>query len=83
MEARLADLVALAASRGATYADARSVEREHEAVNVKDGAVESVMRTSDRGVGFRVVHRGAWHRAHAASPPMRRSQSSVSASALC
>ena len=60
MEARLADLVALAASRGATYADARSVEREHEAVNVKDGAVESVMRTSDRGVGFRVVHRGAW-----------------------
>ena len=60
MEARLADLVALAVSRGATYADARSVEREHEAVNVKDGAVESVMRTSDRGVGFRVVHRGAW-----------------------
>ena len=60
MEARLADLVALASSRGATYADARSVEREHEAVNVKDGAVESVMRTSDRGVGFRVVHRGAW-----------------------
>ena len=60
MEARLSDLVALATSRGATYADARSVEREHEAVNVKDGAVESVMRTSDRGVGFRVVHRGAW-----------------------
>jgi len=60
VEARLADLVALASSRGATYADARSVEREHEAVNVKDGAVESVMRTSDRGVGFRVVHRGAW-----------------------
>src|SRR5438309_934868 len=56
----MADLVHIAASRGATYADARSVEREHEAVSVKDGAVESVTRTSDRGLGFRVIHRGAW-----------------------
>lgn len=56
----LADLVHNASSRGATYADARTVEREHEAVSVKDGAVESVTRTSDRGLGFRVVHRGAW-----------------------
>src|SRR5437016_10931406 len=56
----MADLVHIAASRGATYADARSVEREHEAVSVKDGAVESVTRTSDRGLGFRVVHKGAW-----------------------
>src|SRR2546423_3737338 len=56
----LTDLVHAASSRGATYADARAVEREHEAVSVKDGAVESVTRTADRGVGFRVVHRGAW-----------------------
>src|SRR5256885_9863871 len=56
----LTDLVHAASSRGATYADARTVERQHEAVSVQDGAVESVMRTSDRGVGFRVVHRGAW-----------------------
>jgi TldD protein len=56
----LIDLVHVASSRGATYADARTVEREHEAVNVKDGAVESVTRTSDRGLGFRVVHKGAW-----------------------
>src|SRR5256714_8857923 len=56
----LTDLVHAASSRGGTYADARTVECEHEAVSVKDGAVESVMRTSDRGVGFRVVHRGAW-----------------------
>src|SRR5437879_1853716 len=55
----LTDLVHAASSRGATYADARAVEREHEAVSVKDGAVESVTRTADRGVGFRVVHRGA------------------------
>ena len=54
------DLVHLASSRGATYADARAVEREHEAVGVKDGAVESVTRTSDQGFGFRVVHKGAW-----------------------
>src|SRR2546427_5901873 len=54
------DLVHLASSRGASYADARTVEREHEAVSVKDGAVESVTRTSDRGLGLRVVHKGAW-----------------------
>src|SRR2546429_3222124 len=54
------DLVHLASSRGASYADARTVEREHEAVSVKDGAVESVTRTADRGLGFRVIHKGAW-----------------------
>ncbi len=56
----LADLVQLAAARGASYADARHVEREHESVSVRDGQVESVTRTSDRGVGFRVIHHGAW-----------------------
>ena len=56
----MADLVDVASSRGATYADARTVEREHEAVSVKDGAVESVTRTADRGLAFRVIHRGAW-----------------------
>jgi TldD protein len=56
----MADLVHAASSRGATYADARAVEREHEAVSVKDGAVESVTRTADRGLAFRVIYRGAW-----------------------
>src|SRR5438445_8912408 len=56
----MADLVHVASSRGATYADARTVEREYEAVGVKDGAVESVTRTADRGLAFRVIHRGAW-----------------------
>jgi TldD protein len=56
----LTDLVHVASSRGATYADARTVEREHEVVAVKDGAVESVTRASDRGLGIRVLHRGAW-----------------------
>src|SRR5947208_4978644 len=57
---RLTDLVHTAASRGATYADARTVEREHEVVSLKDGAVESVTRAADRGLGFRVIHKGAW-----------------------
>src|SRR5258705_298745 len=56
----MADLVHVASSRGATYTDARTVEREHEVVSVKDGAVESVTRTADRGLAFRVIHRGAW-----------------------
>ena len=57
---KLADLVSEATTRGATYADARTVEREHEALSVKDGAVESVTRTADRGLAFRVIHNGAW-----------------------
>jgi TldD protein len=56
----LADLVDAARRRGATYADARWVERETETVSVKDGIVERVERGSDRGVGLRVLHRGAW-----------------------
>ncbi|MGH2450475.1 MAG: PmbA/TldA family metallopeptidase, partial [Candidatus Limnocylindria bacterium] len=56
----LPDLVAAAIARGASYADARFVEREHEAVNVKDGAVESIDWTSDRGMGVRVLKGGAW-----------------------
>ena len=56
----MGDLVHIASARGATYADARTVEREYEAVSVKDGAVESVTRAADRGIAFRVIHRGAW-----------------------
>ena len=56
----LAAMVGGARSRGATYADARTVEREQEVVSVKDGAVESVTRMSDRGLAFRVLRGGAW-----------------------
>ncbi|HKW79157.1 MAG TPA: TldD/PmbA family protein [Candidatus Limnocylindria bacterium] len=56
----LTSLVESAAARGATYADARSVERENESVSLRDGEVEAVARTSDRGIGFRVLYRGAW-----------------------
>jgi TldD protein len=49
-----------AAAHGAAYADARSVERETETVAVKDGQIESVDRDGDRGIGVRVLSRGAW-----------------------
>jgi len=56
----LAELVEAARRRGATYADARAVEREQESVEVRDGEVEGIDRTGDRGVGLRVLLRGAW-----------------------
>ena len=56
----LEDVVSEATRRGASYADARHVEREQEAVNVKDGEVEGIDRASDRGIGLRILHRGAW-----------------------
>jgi TldD protein len=59
-DSQLTDLVHLASSRGATYADARWVERENETVSLRDGGVEAVTRAADRGVGFRVIHKGGW-----------------------
>ena len=59
-DGRLAEAVEWARSRGASYADARWVEREQESVALKDGEIESVDRSSDRGVGLRVLHGGAW-----------------------
>ena len=59
-EGFLAQAVESARSRGATYADARTVEREQEVVSVKDGAVESVARATDLGLAVRVIRNGAW-----------------------
>ena len=59
-DAALARLVDEATRRGAEYADARWVEREQRSVSVKDGEVEGVERSSDRGIGFRVLVRGSW-----------------------
>ena len=50
----------MARTAGATYADARFVERESETVTVKDGQVESVDRDADRGIGVRVIADGSW-----------------------
>lgn len=56
----LAGLVHAASARGASYADARWVEREQASVSVKDGEIEGADQSSDRGVGLRVLVRGAW-----------------------
>lgn len=53
-------LVDAATRRGASYADARWVEREQESVMVHDGEVEGIDRASDRGIGLRVLVDGAW-----------------------
>jgi TldD protein len=59
-DTRLSGAVERAHAGGATYADARFVERETETVSVKDGQVESVDRDADRGVGVRVIVGGSW-----------------------
>jgi len=64
MEVALKELVELALdtaqARGATYADVRVVERQRQGINVKNGTVESLDETEDRGLGVRVVAEGAW-----------------------
>ncbi len=59
-DTRLTRAVEWATGSGASYADARFVERESESVTVKDGQVESVDRDADRGVGVRVIVDGSW-----------------------
>jgi TldD protein len=60
MTPSLGDLVDASRRRGAQYADARWVEREQASVSVKDGEVEGVERSADRGIGLRVLVRGSW-----------------------
>ncbi len=55
---RLAVEVATAA--GASYADARWVSRQHQRVETKNGAVEGLTASVDRGLGVRVIAEGAW-----------------------
>jgi len=56
--ARLA--VAAALEAGADYADARVVDRTHEQITVKNGAVEGVACDTDAGIGVRVLVGGHW-----------------------
>ena len=46
--------------RGATYADVRIIEHQEQTVSVKNGVVESLSETRDRGFGVRVIAEGAW-----------------------
>ena len=45
---------------GADYADARYMKRWHEPITTKNGAVQSIARSEDSGVGVRVLVRGGW-----------------------
>jgi len=49
-----------AQTRGATYADVRIVEHREQMLSVKNGVVESLSETEDRGFGVRVITEGAW-----------------------
>ena len=49
-----------AVARGAEFADVRFLESEREDLQVKDGQVGAVDRSETRGIGVRVLHRGAW-----------------------
>jgi TldD protein len=56
-----------AASLGATYSDVRVVDRVEQTVSTKNGLVNRVNQTQDRGFGVRVVADGAWGFASSAS----------------
>jgi len=49
-----------ALNQGATYADARRVERQSQSIHTKNGHLEVLMDSSEDGVGIRVLHEGAW-----------------------
>jgi len=49
-----------AALRGATYADARTVDERSRALSTKNGTVGGASDTESRGIGVRVIADGAW-----------------------
>lgn len=60
MNQHISDALNLAATRGASYADIRILERSSEAIQVKNGTVEAMSRSEDEGFGVRVLVDGAW-----------------------
>lgn len=52
--------VEAAISAGASYADARAVDRRTERARVKNASVESLSDGRSRGLGVRVITAGAW-----------------------
>lgn len=60
-DAALADrAIAAAQAAGASYADARLVAWRREQVSVRDDHIEGVRRSSEYGLGLRVIADGAW-----------------------
>lgn len=54
--------------KGVDYADLRRVETTHEGLTVKNGRPERCIFSEDRGVGIRVLFRGAWGFAATSQP---------------
>jgi TldD protein len=54
------EALAVAASAGAEYADARAVLRRTQWVSTKNGQVDAVTDAESEGIGVRVLVRGAW-----------------------
>jgi len=47
-------------ARGVDYADARWIDEESERVLVKDGKVEGIVSSHSKGIGIRILWKGAW-----------------------
>lgn len=56
----IVNAVGEARSSGASYADCRYVEIEDESLSFSNGSPESVQKSSDKGLGVRVLVDGAW-----------------------
>ncbi|MDP2210465.1 MAG: TldD/PmbA family protein [Candidatus Aquicultor sp.] len=50
----------VAKAHGATYADIRIIERQNEAIIIKNGRVEELGTSTNFGFGIRVIADGAW-----------------------
>ena len=50
----------VAKTHGATYADIRIIERQNEAIIIKNGRVEELGTSTNYGFGIRVIADGAW-----------------------
>jgi TldD protein len=59
-EALAARALAAATKAGATYADVRLVAWQRERVSVRDDHIQDVRRSSEYGLGIRVIADGAW-----------------------
>jgi TldD protein len=53
-------LAAVAGLPGVDYADVRVSEEDADLISLRDGGVDKLEQTTSRGVGVRVLHRGAW-----------------------
>ena len=60
MENKLRNIIDYLKSKKIRYADARFLDTQNESIETKNGRVEAVSRSDDRGVGVRVLHKGAW-----------------------